>query len=284
MRVKFTDRTLRKSYLEVLGIISTLVTIISFFVSIQDCSNRLKLAIFVTFVISLIVIFFVMWWKANLKKKVKLKINNTNVEIKVGDILQFDEEKEISVITVNEYFDMIADDHLVLKKSIHGQFIEKMEREGKISQLIDCIKQDESKSKGLYIINKNRNMGNKVKHPIGSMVKFDSYILTAFAKDDENELAYLYGEDYMAFLMQFWENLPGYDTRKTINLPLMGAGVMNLKNGTPNKHALLELILLSLNLSGYKNKDSTEKINIIIHERDAAEIDFYHLQHNSSFK
>lgn len=282
MRVKFTDGTLWKSYLEKITIISAFVTIISVFVSIQNYSAWIQIAILAVACIVLINIFLIMWWKANKKKEVRLKIRNTHIQIKVGDILQFDEEKEFSVITVNEYVDMIADNHLVKKESIHGQFIQKMEMEEKIDSLKEYIANDNENNKKYYSINQTRNEGNNVKHPIGSIMQFESYILAVFAKDDENEQPYLYGKDYMGFLMQFWENIDS--KKKTINIPLMGAGVMKFKNGKPDKQALLEIILWSLKLSEYDNSCGGEKVNIIIHENDANEIDFYHLQHNSNFK
>lgn len=284
MHVKFTDRILWKSYLGIVGIISTFVTLISFFVSIQNHQNWLKIAIFVVFCCSLVLIFLVMWWNANAKKEVKLRINNTNVEIRIGNVLEFNEKEELSVITVNEYFDTKADDYLVAKKSLHGQFIEKMEKERKIKELEEYIKNDNRKHTNTYKINFARKVGNNVKHPIGSMLLFESYVLTTFAKIDRKQQAYLSGEDYIVFLMRFWSNIGSIYAGKTINIPVMGAGITRFRDGKPCNQVLLEMILWSLKLSGFDNSYNDSKVNIIIHENDAEKIDFYHLQHNPNFK
>lgn len=266
MRVKFTDRILWRSYLGVIGIISTFVTLISFFVSIQNYPNWLKIAIFVVFCCSLVLIFLAMWWNANAKKEVKLRINNTNVEIKIGNVLEFNEKEELSVITVNEYFDTKADDYLVAKKSLHGQFIEKMEKERKIKELEEYIKNDNRKHTNTYKINFARKVGNNVKHPIGSMLLFESYVLTTFSKIDRKQQAYLSGEDYIVFLMRFWSNIGSIYAGKTINIPVMGAGITRFRDGKTCNQVLLEMILWSLKLSGFDNSYNDSKVNIIIHE------------------
>lgn len=285
MRVKFNDRVLWQSYLKIVGIISSFVTLVSFFISIQEYENWIKIALFVVFCLILIMTFLVMWWKANTKKEVKLKINHTNVEIKIGDILKIDGSDELSVINVNEYFDMEADDHLVAKLSLHGQYIEKIQQEGKWDALNTYIEEDNIYNFGKdYEINPMRKYGKNVRHPIGSMIRYESYILTAFAKVDEKEQAYLSGEDYVGFLMRFWSNLGSIYAGRTINIPVMGAGITRFQDGKPSNQTLLEMILWSLKISGFSNSYSDQKVNIIIYEPDANEIDFYHIQHNPNYK
>lgn len=285
MHVKFTDVTLWKLYLEKVSIISAVITCISIFVSIQDYEVWIQVLLFIAFCIFMVTTFLVMWWKANKKKEAKLKIKNTCVNVKVGDILQFDEKNEFSVIAINEYMDMTDNEYLVSPNSIHGQFVRKMKEEGRLEELVENItdtSEKYKKKKGDAVVNKNRTMGNRIKHPIGSTLNFHSYILVVLARDDDQEKPCISGEEYMSFLMQFWSNIR--NAGKTINIAIMGSGITRFEGGNPNKQTLLEIILLTLKLSSFDNSYPDTGVNIMIHEGDAEQIDFYHLEHNSNYR
>lgn len=84
----------------------------------------------------------------------------------------------------------------------------------------------------------------------------------------------------MHFWMKFWENIDTVYAGRTINIPLMGAGITRFRNGKPTKQQLLETMLWSLKISGFHNTYGDKKIRFIIYEPDAAEINFYSIQHN----
>lgn len=182
-KIKFYDITLWKSYAATIAFFSSIITIVSFFVTPKKYSSKLIcLAIFIIF---LIIVFGVMWWKANHKENVSLSINNTKVEIFIGDI--FDQilnpekhEGEITVIAVNDYYDDIVDDRIVSRKSLHGQYINKIKEERKLATLNKQIKCD-------AVLNRignpkeydKRKVGKKIKYDLVSMVEFENYVLTA---------------------------------------------------------------------------------------------------------
>lgn len=84
-RVSFCDRTLWSRFLAVLGIISSLITLLSFFVTAADIEiNVLYLA--VPFLLGIIVLFLCMWFFANHRNRAELRINNTTVSVAMGDI------------------------------------------------------------------------------------------------------------------------------------------------------------------------------------------------------
>ena len=86
-----------------------------------------------------------------------------------------------------------------------GQYIERIRKAGKLKQLENTIEQD-------ALLNKpehrqcvpGRQAGRKVRYPLGSVVEFENYVLTAFTKFDEDNKAYLSAEEYVGFWMQFW--------------------------------------------------------------------------------
>ena len=84
--------------------------------------------------------------------------------------------------------------------------------------------------------------------------------------------------------MRFWKNIDEIYAGRTINIPLMGAGITRFRQGKPTKQALLEAMLWTMKISGFHNTYADKQINFVIYPADAAEIDFYHIQHNPYFK
>lgn len=288
-KVNFFDRILWRNYLSVLGVVSSFVTLISFFGTAQNIELSITCAASV-FIAALILIFLCMWWNANHQKCVRLNINGTQVRVQEGDIFELFEKKpedrsgEICVIGVNDYYDTIVDDRIVAKKTLHGQYIMRIAEAQKLEQLEQAIQTDEMlNKKGNYEQRPERSKGRKFRYSLGSLVEFEAYVLAAFTKVDENNTAFLTAEEYTGFWMRFWTNIDEIYAGRTINIPLMGAGVTRFKSGKPSKQELLETILWSLKISGFHNTYTDKQINIIICKSDINEIDFYHIQHNRSF-
>ena len=288
-KVKIYDLTLWKNYLATVGAVSTFVTLISFFATAQTIFSNISTAA-ILFGILLVIIFLYLWWSANHKSSVDLRINNTKVHIAEGDIWElFDEEEEkreeLSVIAVNDCYDTIVDNRIIAAKSLHGQYIKRIMTAGKLEQLEMRIESDPILNRG-----KNRKpipereCGRKYQYPVGSVLEFDSYVLAAFTSLDEKNKAYLTSEDYTSFWLRFWENIDEIYAGRTINIPLIGAGISRFRNGKPTKQELMEIMLWTLKISGFHNTYGDKQINFIIYPSDAEEIDFYHIQHNRNFR
>lgn len=288
-KVKFHDKILWKNYLSVIGVIGTIVTLISFFFTADDTGiSKPILGLF--FVFAIIIIFFVMWISANRCKHAELRINNTTVKVEVGDIWEqlnsvpAKRIDEITVIGVNDYYDLIVDDRIVAATSLHGQYVNRIIKDGKIDDLNHTIESD-------TILNRpgnrqnvtSRKVGRKTRYELGSVVEFESYILTAFTKFDNHNKAWLSAEEYIGFWMQFWKNIDEIYAGRSINIPLMGAGITRFKGGKPTKQTLLDTMLWTLKTSGFHNSYSNRSINFIIYPLDADEIDFYHIKHNPNY-
>ena len=284
-KVKVYDLILWKSYGTIVAIISSIVTLVSFFVTAKDTCIGIGGWI-VIFAILLIGSFVINWWEANKLNEICLFINNTKVEVVIGDIFdQFSNpdkhNDEITVIGVNDYYDYIVDDRIVSNKSLHGQYINRIIAAGKLDALNKKIQNDSVLNKsGNPKEDITRKEGRKIKYELGSLVEFENYILTAFTNFDVDNKAFLSADEYMHFWMKFWENIDAVYAGRTINIPLMGAGITRFRNGKPTKQQLLETMLWSLKISGFHNTYGDKKIRFIIYEPDAAEINFYSIQHN----
>lgn len=284
-KVKIYDKTLWKEYASLVAALSSIVTLISFFITAEDTCIGIVGCILI-FLCILIGSFIFIWKNANKLNRVCLSINNTKVEVLIGDIFdQFSNpdkhDGEITVIGVNDYYDVIVDDRIISNKSLHGQYINKIMSVGKLDELNKQIENDPILKKiGNPKEDSTRSEGRKVKYELGSLVEFENYILTAFTNFDTDNKAYLSADEYMHFWMKFWENVDSVYAGRTINIPLMGAGITRFRNGKPTKQQLLETMLWSLKISGFHNTYSDKKIRFIIYEPDAKEINFYNIQHN----
>lgn len=283
-KVSWYDSTLRKEYLSFISFLSVVVTIISFFGF--GSSKELNYLYIGIFIFVLVIIYIGMWYKANQLKYVNLRINQTRVKVSVGDIFKIN-ENEINVIAVNDFFDLIVDNRIVAEASLHGQFIKKVKSKkiGTIKELNEAIKKDKKLNiSGNKEEVKSRKKGRKVRYKIGSILEYKSFVLAAFTKFNEIDKAYLSAQEYLEFWMKFWENIDDIYAGRTINIPLIGAGITRFKNGKPSKQELLEIMIWTLKISGFHNTYGNKSINIIIYEPDAEEIDFYHIKHNLNFK
>lgn len=289
-KVNILDGVLWRNYLSVIGIVSSIVTLISFFGTAQNMEISV-IYIATIFIAILALIFIYMWWSANQQKYVRLRINNTEIRIREGNIFELLEKKpkdrrgEISIIGVNDYYDTIVDDRIIAKKTLHGQYIERIADAGKLEQLEQAIETDEMINKeDNYVEATERTRGRKRRYSIGSLVEFEAYVLAAFTKFDENNKAFLTSEEYIEFWMRFWNNIDEIYAGRTINIPLMGAGITRFRNSKLSKQELLEIMLWSLKISGFHNTYADKQINIIIYKTEINDIDFYHIQHNRSFR
>ena len=284
-KVKIFDLTLWKSYSATVGVISTIVGFLSFFVTARETCIGIGGCIAI-FAVLLVGSFVYTWWYANNLDRVCLSINNTKVEVVIGDV--FDQflnpdkhNGEITIIAVNDYYDYIVDDRIISKKSLHGQYINKIIKMGKLEDLNKKIENDQVlKRMGNPKEDPTRKVGRKVKYELGSLVEFENYILTAFTNFDANNKATLSADEFLHFWMRFWENIDAVYAGRTINIPLMGAGITRFRNGKPTKQQLLETMLWSLKISGFHNTYGDKKIRFIIYEPDAIEINFYSIKHN----
>ena len=301
-KVGFLDKTLWNNYLAVVGIIGTFVTLVSFFFTANDISIPISFlgggqitinepVLGVLFIVVIVGIYFHMWRSANRMNHADLRINNTTVKVVVGDIWNLLEKEpanrsgEISVIGVNDFYDVIVDDRIIAAGSLHGQYIKRIIAAGKLDELNNAIETDSILNRsGNYEIIESRKVGKRARYEIGSVVEYESYVLAAFTKFDDHNKAWLSAEEYSGFWMRFWKNIDEIYAGRTINIPLMGAGITRFRDGKPTKQELLDTMLWTMKMSGFRNTYAEKQINFVIYQADAPEIDFYHIQHNPNFR
>lgn len=278
-KVNFLDKNLRKEFLERLSLISTVLSLILIF---YDIPTSIKCFLGILFIIFLLIFYTILWHKADKLTSVNLNINNSEIEIKIGDIFK---ESGVKVIAFNEYFDTIVDDKIISKKSLNGIFIDKIGNE-KLKELDNLIENDADLEKNYKLdYNSSRINGKKQKYRLGSIFEYEYdknkeeiYFLTAMTKFDKNNRAILSFKEFIDFLLEFWNNIDIKYNNRTIVIPIFGSGITRFKEKIDiSDQELLNLIIWTFKLSKIKFTYPS-KIKIIVHNSKRDKINFYNLK------
>lgn len=152
---------------------SVVSTILLFVPNIPEDKQYIKFIIGGFFVVILLISYFLIYWYEIKTKKIKLVINNTEVNILFGDIFKMKGKK---VIAFNEYFDTQVDDLIIAKKSLNGQAIingaiNKEKFDQLVQNNVDLIKTG---------INQDRKVGKQQKYELGQIQPYEDFFCFSF--------------------------------------------------------------------------------------------------------
>ena len=247
--------------------------VFSFIFIFIDIPTKYKVTSAIVFIILLVVIYIVLWLWANRLDKIEININNSVVEIKIGDIFH---ESGLKVIAFNEYFDTLVDNRIISESSLNGIYIKNIVND--VNGLNTLIQTDEELKEKVIEINQSRIRGNKEKYKLGTIIQFEDYLLMAFSKFDNSNRAYLYMQDYIDCLINFWDEIDKIYGDRSISIPLLGSGITRFKEYETISHQeLLELLIWSFKVSRVKF-NYPSKVTIVIHESQKDKINFYKLK------
>ncbi len=216
-KVSLTDKRLVTDFFLILSPVSV---VFSFFSIVLDVAEKAKVIVGISIVVALIIIYFVSWIRANTLSKVELSIDKSDLVVKIGDIF---EEEGFKVIGFNEYFDTIVDNKIISENTLNGHYLKNIVTD--IGELDTLIESDEQLKEKVVTRNENRVRGKKDKYKLGSIVQNGEYLLTAFSRFDNENRAFLNMNDYINFLLNFWNEIDIVYAGKSVSIPLMGSGV-----------------------------------------------------------
>lgn len=270
IKVKFFNKRLVEDYLALLSIISL---IFSFAVIIIDIPNRFKTSVSLLLLIFLLSLYIILWIRSNLLSEAKLKINNSTVVVKIGDLFK---EENLKVIAFNEYFDTQVDNKIISEKTLNGIYLKKLV--DSVDELNNLISGDIHLNDRITGTNDDRAFGKKTKYKLGTIFQHHDYLLTAFTKFDSDNRAYLNMNDYINFLLNFWNEIDIIYAGRSVSIPLLGSGITRFKEyNTISEQELLELLIWSFKVSRIKFTYPS-RVSIIIHESNKDKINFYKLK------
>lgn len=203
------------------------------------------------------------------KKSLSLTIRNISVTIKEGDLFK---QEDWKLIPCNEYFDTTVDDVIIAHRSLHGMFIDNHVKDvDDLKHTITNAKKDIIK--GLQ--DKPLSRG-RVKFPLGRIIPYQDYLLLALTHFDEENKAYLTQNDYEACLRAMWQEISRVYAKRSISIPLMGAGITRFEGVyEKSEERLLRCILCTLKTS---DAQIYEPIQIILDKKTLSKIDLYNFK------
>ena len=268
--VRIFDYDLLKSFFApsntVFGFIVTILGLL-------DINITLKMILF--FVVIDIILYICYWCKSNYIKSIELKYAESSIEIKQGNIFanEYKNKDTIRVFAFNEYFDTLVNNKIISTQSLNGQFISKEVQD--INKLDREISEDTHLLKMKVGTNKNRIGGKTTKYKLGSIYKYsENVLLTALSHFDDENKAYLSVQDYIRFLINFWDEINNFYAGKTIVITLLGSGITRLDNNTYSSNQILEMILWTFYLRRIKFKKPA-KLVILIEKSANKNINYY---------
>ncbi len=272
MKVKLFDKKLFKNYLVVLSVISLFCSFVLIAIKIPD-ENSIRITVGVILTLVLLIVYVLMWVMANIQNKTILSINNSTLVVKIGNIF---EEDELKVIAFNEYFDTLVDNRIIAENTLNGAYIKSEIDE--ISEIDERIDSDSILNKKVLEDNTTRAYGKNKRYKLGTIFQNNDYLLTAFTRFDTDNRAFLNMDDYVNFLLNFWNEIDIIYAGRSVAIPLLGSGITRFKGyDTISEQELLELLIWSFKVSRTKFTYPS-KVSIIIHESKKDKINFYKLK------
>lgn len=271
MRVKVFNRWIFEKFGKLAAAIATVYSVAIIYVPM----NCQKTALWV--LLSLLFLGYVgVVLCANLKKRTTLRIRNTKVVIKQGDLFAEGGQK---VIPMNEFFDVDIENGVVDPDSLHGQYIRNHAKKAPQELHDDIVKGLRSKTP--VVVDQQREHGGQIKYELGTIYDDKKgFYLLAYSKFDQDNRAYMKNEDIAQCYTNMWNEIDIIRGSKSIAMPVLGAGgiIRFSKEYTPQQ--LVELILWSFRISGVQlSRRAT--LTIVVHESLINDIDFLKLSYYS---
>lgn len=272
MKVSLLDKHLIKQFERYFATLATVLSIVVIFV---DIPKAWKIVFGIVFLIILVVIYLILWNKANRSRNVSLKIGLTTVELKSGDIFS---EYGLKAIAFNEFFDTKVDDKVIAKASLNGKFI--LNRITNVEELDKEIENDEKLSENIIEKNVARISGKTIRYKLGSCILVeDEFILTSFSRFNSDNQAELTIQEYINFLLIFWNEINRLYAQRAVTVPVFGAGITRFKNGFEDIdiNELLKIMIWTFKVSKIKFAYPA-KLTILIHEDMLDKVNLYEIK------
>lgn len=274
LKVGLLDKNIRKQFYKFCSKLTAILTVGLIFI---DIPRNFKLLAGIIYLAVLVVAYLIYWHIANKMTQTAIKIGLTTVIVKSGDIFK---ENGLKAIAFNEFFDTVVDDKIIAKKSLNGQFI--INHIDNIEKLNSDIENDDYLKSSIVGKGVKRKQGKTTKYRLGSSILIDDeYILTAFSRFNKNNQAELTIQEYVNFLLTFWNEINRLYAQRSVTVPVFGSGITRFKNGFEDIdiNELLRIMIWTFKISKIKFAYPA-KLTIIIHNDLLSQVNLYELREN----
>ncbi|WP_378081572.1 macro domain-containing protein [Aeromonas bestiarum] len=259
-KINLLDDRLRTKFNESIAMISTFISLILIFCEIPD---EYKKSCGVFFILALVGYYFFLWQKYCSLEDIEIKIDGSVVNIKSGDLFK---QRGYKAIAFNEYYDTQVDDVIISGRSLNGLFITQHLTDNTVNDLDEYISKYQFPPEDILDENVSRKSGKTQRYRIGSICVYNNYLLTAFSKFNDQNMAYLTMPDYLGFLIKFWDNVNRVYSQESVSVPIFGSGITRIKeHKNISDEELLKIMLWTFRISEMRFKYPA-KLTIVIHK------------------
>lgn len=258
-KVSLFDKRVGKIFLQITSVISGAVSLAAIFF---DIPARFKPWAALALLLLLALIYVAVWIWSNTLNSIKINIEGSTVLIKVGDIFQ---QEGLKVIAFNEYFDTLVDNKIISEKSLNGIFIQEHLSDpiGTLDKHIENYSFDAGE---LIDENSVRPVGKKRRYQLGTICVYNDFLLTAFAKFDDQNRATLTMPEFLGFMINFWDRVNSVYALKSVSTAIFGSGITRIKGHKKiSDEDLLKIMLWTFRISEMRFKYPA-KLTIVIHK------------------
>ena len=268
MQKKIFNRWILEIYTKWLVAIPTIFTIAIVYIP-QEYQVFALIGLFIVLLLCYVIVAV---WAMRLKKTT-IRIRDTKVVIKQGDIFT---EEGAKIIPVNEYFDVDTEHGIIDSDSLHGQYLNKYVKQKDRSALYNNIIES-LKSKKTITVDQERS-GGQIRYQLGTIYNDkNGFYLLAYSRFDLENRAFLGNEDIAGCYLNMWNEVDILRGSQSIALPVLGAGGIVRFSKDYSTQQLIELILWSFRLSGIR-LSKTAILTIVVHKSLVNEVDFLRLR------
>ncbi len=267
-KVSFFDKRVVKIFLQITSVVSSAVSLAVIFF---DIPSRCKSWAALGLLLLLAVIYVAVWIWSNTLNSIKINVEGSIVQIKVGDIFQ---QEGLKVIAFNEYFDTLVDNRIISEQSLNGTFIQK-HLSAPIGDLDKHIENYSFGAGELIDENSVRPVGKKRRYQPGTICVYNDFLLTAFAKFDDQNRASLTMPEFLGFMINFWDRVNSVYALKSVSTAIFGSGITRIKgHKNISDEDLLKIMLWTFRISEMRfkypakltiviRKDKIDQINLL---------------------
>jgi hypothetical protein len=258
-KVSFLDKRVFGNFLKVTSAINATLSLVVLFIDIPKDGKTIYGWVFLGL---LVIIYIGIWIWSNNLNKIDIKVEGSDVTIKVGDIFQ---QKGLKAIAFNEYFDTQVDNKLIADNSLNGIYINK-HLDISVAELDDYINDYKFESDEILGRNPDRSQGKVNRYQIGTICMYRDYLLTAFSKFDADNKAMLTMPEYLEFLINFWDKVNNVYAQQNVATPIFGSGITRIKgHKTISDEDLLKIMLWTFRISEMRFKYPA-RLTFVIHK------------------
>lgn len=271
MKVKFFHKKVRDEFFKYATGITGVITAYLLFWNIPENGKTPAGIICIVF---LLIVYLLIWYRANKLTAIDLTVDETTVTIKAGDIFS---EPGLKAIAFNQYFDTQVDEKIIAKNSLNGVFIQK-HLSCSLKELNKHIADYPFKREDISCVNEDRLSGKQQQYQLGTICVWGDYLLTAFSRFNEHNEARLTMTEYLTFLINFWDRVNRIYAQKSVSVPIFGSGITRIKEHRDiSDEELLKIMLWTFRVSEMRFAYPA-KLTIVIHEDKIDRINLFDLQ------